>query len=242
MNSTIGITVEIGGDQRHPHHALAARLDAAGEQRDGGEADGAAGRHAGRERDRGGGRGHAVGGEDEAGVEDRAPEGHRRADPVDGAGAAADHERHAAGGERQRGELAAGRLLAPERKGADGHERGIGVEDQRGEADVDALDRAEVEAGLDRVAAQAEQRAERDAAQRAERAAAERDQQPTASPRRSGSAAPASGPARRPPRTPCGRRSAWRRSRRPTAQRRGAPRGREGLLGRSMTVTGEERG
>jgi hypothetical protein len=138
----------------------------------------------GGERDGGGCAPTRVGGEDEDRVEAGAAERHRGAEPVDARRAAAgEHERDAAGGERQRAELAAARRLAPQREGGEGDERGIRVEQQRGEADVDALDGAEVEAGLDGVAGEAEQRrrARARAASRAGGGAAARA--PTAWPR-----------------------------------------------------------
>ena len=123
--------------------------------------------------------GHGVGGEDEDRVEERGADRHRGAHEVDRAGAAAEQdERDAARGEAERAELAAAGRLAAQRDRGHGDERRVGVEQQRGEPGVDALERAEVEAGLDGVAEEAERDAGGEAAQRAERPAPQRDQRP----------------------------------------------------------------
>ena len=166
-------------DHRRPHDALAARVHAAGEQRGDREGHRRAGGDARGERDGGDLGRRALGAEDEDGVEAGARERHGGAERVDRTGAAAgEHEDDAARGERERAELAAGRRLAAQREGGEGDERGVGVEQQRREPDVDALDRAEVEAGLQGVAAEAERGAEGEAARRAQRAAAQQHERP----------------------------------------------------------------
>jgi hypothetical protein len=109
--------------------------------------------HDGRQEHRGQAVHHAVGDEDVARVGERGGEAQARAERVHVADAAAgEHEDEAGEDREQHADPAGGQGLPAQGGGAQRHPRGIGVEHERQQRRVHALERGEEQAGLRRVA------------------------------------------------------------------------------------------